>query len=180
MPDLNDDLIQQLTQAGLYPQQIAQLQRQYQLAQGFMQPQEAQGRQVGGTYVASSPLEHLSNALRPVIGAYMQRSAMNRAGELTGQLSSGRQAFARALQDSSGHPGELMPGGAGDQQRMQQLSMLGAGLGRSGDAARARCTCRSRVRVGRWRCSRTRCATSRRPSDRGATGSASVSSISMR
>jgi hypothetical protein len=126
MADPNADLLQQLTQAGLYPQQIAQLQRQYQLAQGFMQPQEAQGRQVGGTYVASSPLEHLSNALRPVIGAYMQRQAMNREGELTGQLSSGRQAFARALQDSSGHPGELMPGGAGDQQRMQQLSMLGA------------------------------------------------------
>jgi hypothetical protein len=54
MPDPTDDLVQQLTQAGLYPQQIAQLQRQYQLAQGFMQPQEAQGRQVGGTYVASS------------------------------------------------------------------------------------------------------------------------------
>jgi hypothetical protein len=80
MPDPNDDLLQQLTQAGLYPQQIAQLQRQYQLAQGFMQPQEAQGRQVGGTYVASSPLEHLSNALRPVIGAYMQRRHMNREG----------------------------------------------------------------------------------------------------
>jgi hypothetical protein len=127
-----DALLQQLTQAGLYPQQLAQLQRQYQLAQGFMQPQEAQGRQVGGTYVASSPLEHLSSALRPVIGAYMQRQAMNREGELTGQLSSGRQAFARALQDSSGHPGELMPGGAGDQQRQQQLYGLGA---LSGDPA---------------------------------------------
>jgi hypothetical protein len=132
MTDPNADLLQQLTQAGLYPQQLAQLQRQYQLAQGFMQPQEAQGRQVGGTYVASSPLEHLSSALRPVIGAYMQRQAMNREGELTGQLSSGRQAFARALQDSSGHPGELMPGGAGDQQRQQQLYGLGA---LSGDPA---------------------------------------------
>jgi hypothetical protein len=59
----------------------------------------------------------------------MQRSAMNREGELTSQLSSGRQAFAKALQDSSGHPGEFMPGGAGDQQRMQQLSMLGAASG---------------------------------------------------
>jgi hypothetical protein len=125
MPDPTDDLVQQLTQAGLYPQQIAQLQRQYQLAQGFMQPQEAQGRQVGGTYVAASPWEHLANAIRPVVGAYMQRSAQNREQELTGQLSSGRQAFARALQDKMGKPGELMPGGAGDQQGLQQLSMLG-------------------------------------------------------
>jgi hypothetical protein len=125
-PDPNDALLEQLTQAGLYPQQLAQLQRQYQLAQGFMQPQEAQGRQVGGTYVAASPWEHLANAIRPVVGALMQRSAMNREGELTSQLSSGRQAFARALQDSSGHPGEMMPGGAGDQQRQQQLYSLGA------------------------------------------------------
>jgi hypothetical protein len=79
-PDPNDDLLEQLTQAGLYPQQIAQLQRQYQLAQGFMQPQEAQGRQVGGTYVAASPWEHLANAIRPVVGALMQRSAQNREG----------------------------------------------------------------------------------------------------
>jgi hypothetical protein len=124
-PDPNDALLEQLTQAGLYPQQLAQLQRQYQLAQGFMQPQEAQGRQVGGTYVAASPWEHLANAIRPVVGALMQRSAMNREGELTSQLSSGRQAFARALQDKMGKPGELMPGGAGDQQGLQQLSMMG-------------------------------------------------------
>jgi hypothetical protein len=124
-PDPNDALLEQLTQAGLYPQQLAQLQRQYQLAQGFMQPQEAQGRQVGGTYVAASPWEHLANAIRPVVGALMQRSAQNREQELTGQLSSGRQAFARALQDKMGKPGEFMPGGAGDQQGLQQLSMLG-------------------------------------------------------
>jgi hypothetical protein len=128
-PDPNDALLEQLTQAGLYPQQLAQLQRQYQLAQGFMQPQEAQGRQVGGTYVAASPWEHLANAIRPMVGAYMQRSAQNREQDLTSQLSSGRQAFARALQDTQGKPGEFMPGGAGDQQGMQRLSMMGAASG---------------------------------------------------
>jgi hypothetical protein len=127
--DPNADLLQAMTQAGLAPQQIAALQRRYKLGQSFMQPEMAQGRQVGGTYVAASPWEHLSNAITPMLGASITRSAQDRENELTGQVAGARAKLAAALQDKMGKPGEFMPGGAGDQQGIQQLALAAAGSG---------------------------------------------------
>jgi hypothetical protein len=130
--DPNADLLQAMTQAGLAPQQIAALQRRYKLGQSFMQPEMAQGRQVGGTYVAASPWEHLSNAITPMLGASITRSAQDRENELTSQVAGARAKLGAALQDKMGKPGEFMPGGAGDQQGIQQLALAAAG---SGDSA---------------------------------------------
>lgn len=130
--DPNDDILQQIIDAGLYGQRMRPLQDQYQLGEQWMQPQTARGRQVGNTYVAASPWEHLSNAIRQVVGGYMANKAQQGQQELTDKLGSQRKAYDQSLQDNSGKPGEFMPGGAGDQRAMERLILAGSGSGDPG------------------------------------------------
>src|SRR5882672_2448274 len=94
---MDPELLQQLAAAGMAPEQLRLLQPRLQLGQQWMQPQEAQGRQVGGTYVAASPLEHLSNALRQIVGAGMTRGAANQQRDILGQQQQARQSYMGAM-----------------------------------------------------------------------------------
>jgi len=102
--------LQSMIQAGLAPGREAALQ------QGLNQPM-AQGREVGRTYVAASPLEHLANAVRAVVG-------QRKMNDLTNQQGSGRLAYLRMLAGkpvaSAGGPvpGAPQPIGAGDMTGM--------------------------------------------------------------
>lgn len=132
MADETDPLVQAMIGAGLYPQQLQQLQRQYGLGQQLMETPSAQGRQVGQTYVASSPLEHLSNALRQFMGARMSKGALSNEQNLTGQLGTNRQAMMSALNRASGQQAPGTPemlARAADPQEMQRLALMGAASG---------------------------------------------------
>lgn len=132
MADETDPLVQAMVNAGLYPQRMRPIQQQYALGQQWMEPQQAQGRNVGQTYVAASPWEHLSNAIRQVVGAKMAGGALGQERELTGSLGAGRQAYVQALQRAGGQqaPGtpEMLARGP-DPQEMQRLTMMGAASG---------------------------------------------------
>src|SRR5216684_3044818 len=126
-----NDLVRAIMEAGLYGQRLQPLQQRYALGQQFMDTPAARGANVGSTYVAASPLEHLANTVRQLVGAKMASSAMQGQRDLTGQLASGRQAYAQALQNMGGKTvagdyGEPVPGVGADPQGMNRLAMLGA------------------------------------------------------
>lgn len=79
------------------------------MGQGMMQTPGAEGRNVGHTYVAASPWEHLGNAAQRGLGAYMM-------GQGQQQRGSGIQAFINALRAKPPQPSpveapELIPYG---------------------------------------------------------------------
>lgn len=128
------ELMQQLAAAGMTEEQLRLLAPRMLLGQQFMEPQHAQGRQVGGTYVAASPIEHLSNAIRQIVGAKMVGDVRGQQqGLLTGQQDA-RQKYMQAMltAQQGGSGGTLGQEGGGmarppDPQAAQQLGMLGAG-----------------------------------------------------
>lgn len=95
LSQLGPDALQQMISAGLVPSRIG-------VAERF---QPAQGQEVGHTYVAASPLEHMANAFRQ----YQEQ-------KLLGQQGQGRLAYLRAIaargapQDQS----QPLPGIPGD------------------------------------------------------------------
>lgn len=104
--------------------------------QQMMQPQEAQGRQVGGTYVAASPLEHLSNAIRQMVGAKISGGVMDKQQQLLEQQRQARANYGQAVTtaQAGGQGGTLGEPGGGmarpaDPQAAQSLLMAGAGSG---------------------------------------------------
>lgn len=64
---------------------------------GLMQTPGAEGRNVGRTYVASSPLEHLASASSRGLGAYMMNKGQQQRG-------AGIQAFINALRQPPQQP----------------------------------------------------------------------------
>jgi hypothetical protein len=131
MYDPQEELRKLLAGAGLYGQQIQQLQPKLQMGQQMMQPQMAQGAQVGGTYVASSPFEHLSNAIRQIVGAKMAGGAMQEQKDLTQGLGNARQQYMGALQtaQSGGQGAPEMLARPPDPQEAQRLGMMGVASG---------------------------------------------------
>jgi len=88
--------LQSMIDAGLVPGKQAALQH------GLDQPM-AQGREVGRTYVASSPLEHLANAMRSAV-------AYKRMNDIVSGQGQGRLAYLRMLaQKPTASPGGPVP-----------------------------------------------------------------------
>jgi hypothetical protein len=94
---MDEALIQMLVQLGAIPEEQALLMRQMDQGAGMMQTPGAQGQNVGGTYVASNPLEHLSVALQRGMGAQKQRGAEGAYRDTLGKQTAGRSAYAEAL-----------------------------------------------------------------------------------
>lgn len=131
-----NDLLDRLAQAGLFEEQLRPLRFQQQLAQSMMGAPGAQGRNVGNTYVAASPLEHLSGLAQKLVGAFMQQRAMGKEQDLAKHLGQTRGDYGKALADAAApvqHPPEMLqaPGynpaaeDQGQQQRLQQLATSG-------------------------------------------------------
>jgi hypothetical protein len=94
---MDETLIDQLVALGVLPEQEAMQMRQANQGAAMMQTPMAEGRNVGHTYVASSPLEHLSVGLQRAMGARQQDEALRQYQETLGQQTAGRSAYADAL-----------------------------------------------------------------------------------
>lgn len=75
MDDL-ETLIQQMAALGISPEQLGLYGKQMGRGEQLADTPMAQGRHVGNTYVASSPLEHLATAMRQYQGQKMQGQAV--------------------------------------------------------------------------------------------------------
>jgi hypothetical protein len=93
----NPGALQQMIAAGLFDDRMGVEGQTMQIGKGMWDAPTAQGMHVGGTYVASSPLEHLSNAMSKVMGAkFMGDSQRNQRG-LIEQKGGGMEALIRAM-----------------------------------------------------------------------------------
>ena len=69
-------IIDQLAELGITPEMLGFLGKQMNRGETMQDTPMAQGRQVGNTYVAANPLEHIANAVRQYQGRKMaQQSA---------------------------------------------------------------------------------------------------------
>ena len=96
-PTGEGDLISQLVALGAIPEEQALLMRQADQGAGMAMTPGPQGMNVAGTYVASSPLEHLSSALQRVMGSRMQDEALGQYRDTLGKQTAGRGSYADAL-----------------------------------------------------------------------------------
>jgi len=133
---MDPELLQRLAAAGMTEEQLRMLAPQLHLGMGMLQPQEAQGRNVGGTYVASSPIEHLSNAFRQMVGAKLAGGALGSERDLLAKKQQAIQDWQQAMQTAQqgGSGGTLGTEGGGmarppDPRAAQQLMMAGAASG---------------------------------------------------
>lgn len=90
-------LVQQLIALSSAPDQQQALQQRIQFGREDSQTPMPQGMRVGGTYVASSPLEHLAAALKQGVGLAQQRNAQGGLDESIQQQTQGRQAYGDML-----------------------------------------------------------------------------------
>jgi len=89
--DKMDELIQQMAALGISPDMLGVLGRQANQGEAWMNSPSPEGRTVGHTYVASSPLEHLASALRQGVGGSRYNAAV---GGMKDQLAQNKQGIA--------------------------------------------------------------------------------------
>lgn len=86
-------LLEAMAAMGALPEEQALLMNQMGQGAGMMNTPGAQGQNVGGTYVASSPLEHLGVLAQRGVGAYKQGQAEQGYRDTLAKQTAGRQAF---------------------------------------------------------------------------------------
>lgn len=91
------DTRQAMIDAGLVPQRMGVERQMADMGMGLAQTPTPEGRNVGHTYVASSPLEHLASAVRQGVGAKMSADSMKHQGHLIDQQGAGRLAYLDLL-----------------------------------------------------------------------------------
>ena len=111
--------LQKMIDAGIFDESSKPLTQQFEIGQKMMDTPSAQGRQVGNTYVASSPLEHLANAVRQIVGSRISGNAMTGEKDLATKRGAGRLAYLemlkkRAAAQSGQQPPEEQQGGGGN------------------------------------------------------------------
>src|SRR5258708_38801968 len=90
-----DDLIDQILGGGDAQQRRQPLLQRFNIGQQMMgAAPTATGQAVGQTYVAASPLQHLSDAITHIVGAKMAGSALHGESDLTNQILGARKAGA--------------------------------------------------------------------------------------
>lgn len=90
-------LVQQLVSLGGIPDQQAMAMKRLEMGREDSQAAMPRGYQVGNTYMAASPMEHLAAALQKGVGIAKQRGAEREYGDLIGKQTEGRNAYAAAL-----------------------------------------------------------------------------------
>lgn len=96
--------LQQMMEAGVVPEQLALQAQQAKRGQGLADTQTPQGMQVGGSYVASSPLEHLSAAIRQGAGGVMQGKAAQAQQDALKQAIAGRTSYLQGIAGQGQQP----------------------------------------------------------------------------
>lgn len=102
----NPKLLQQLVSAGLVGQQNELVNRQMAMADQLRQAPMPQGREAGGTFVASSPLEVGAAAAQRGLGNAMMKEGLERQGQNLQKLGQGRLSYLKALAGVKDDPGE--------------------------------------------------------------------------
>lgn len=90
-------LVQQLVALGGVPDQQALAMKRLEMGREDAQTAMPQGRQVGNTYMAASPMEHLAAALQKGMGVARQMRGEREYGNLVNKQTEGRNAYAAAL-----------------------------------------------------------------------------------
>lgn len=89
--------LQALVDAGLFDERSAPLQQQFGIGKSLLATPSAPGQNVGNTYVAASPLEHLATAMRQYQGVKKTNQAMQGESDLADQRGAGRLAYLKLL-----------------------------------------------------------------------------------
>ena len=105
----NPGALQQMIDAGLFGDRAALAGQDMAQGAAMMNAPGAQGMRVGGTYVASSPLEHASVALERAMGASRMNDARQSQDQLVGQKGTGMEALIRAMA-KRGQPAQTQMG----------------------------------------------------------------------
>jgi hypothetical protein len=96
-----DPFIQSLAALGIGPEELAMFLRQSDQGYAATQTPSAQGRNVGSTYVASSPLEHLSVALERGMGGRQQQAADEGYRSTLGRMAGTRGEYMGRQQNNA-------------------------------------------------------------------------------
>jgi hypothetical protein len=104
-----DPFIQQLIALGGIPDEHELAKTKFGLGHEMFNAPGAEGMRAGGTYVASSPLEHLAVALQRSMGASRMSGAQQDLRGLVGKATAGRSAYADALMRYFAPPQEGPP-----------------------------------------------------------------------
>lgn len=113
-PEINEDMIAQLSELGVAEEKLYELRRQMQRADALRSQQGPQGATAGGIYVAANPLEHLAHG----IGQYRaNRDYKGAEGQIPGVLQ-GIQDARRGVMGAYARPGM---GGTGMGDPRSQL-----------------------------------------------------------
>jgi hypothetical protein len=94
-PEELNAFLEQIGALGAVPDEQGLLMRQANQGQALMNTPSAAGQNVGGTYRASSPLEHLSVALQRVMGAKQQQGAEDAFRQTLDTQTKGRVASTK-------------------------------------------------------------------------------------
>jgi hypothetical protein len=104
---MSPELLALLQQIAGTPEEQEMLGQEAQIGLGMLNTPGAQGMNVGGTYVASNPVEHLSVALQRAMGAKQYRGAQD---EMMGNIAKQGAARSATMADIL----QKMLGGGGD------------------------------------------------------------------
>jgi hypothetical protein len=85
------------------PNELAysQLQQLLGFGQSLFNTPPAAGAHVGNTYVASSPIEHISNLVRQLVGGYQMGQARQGVSDLSNKILGQRKEYADSLDQAS-------------------------------------------------------------------------------
>jgi hypothetical protein len=93
----NPGALQQMIAAGLFDDRMGVEGQTMGIGKGMWDTPTAEGMRVGGTYQAASPIEHLSNAMRQVMGAKFMGDSQRNQRALIDQKGGGMEALIRAM-----------------------------------------------------------------------------------
>lgn len=96
----NPENAEALSQLGVADERYRALDKRQPLAEGLMATPSAQGREVGRTYVAASPLEHLSTVLQRGLGAMQMGNINSQRDALATGNAGAAKALAKAMKDA--------------------------------------------------------------------------------
>jgi hypothetical protein len=109
----NPGALDQMIQGGQAPEQMQLQAQQAKRGSSLADTQQPQGMHVGGTYMASSPLEHLAAALRQGKGLSMEKQAAQAQQQALQQQGAGRLAYLRGIA-GQGQQDQPDPGTGGE------------------------------------------------------------------
>lgn len=98
------ELMQRLTEAGVFPDEMDLLSQQMKRAEAMRKTPAAKGYEVGGTYKAASPLEHLATALGGFMGQRDIQRTSTQQNDALERMRANAMALARALRGGNDSP----------------------------------------------------------------------------